>query len=44
MKTLEQIRRQLFVGEFDFSRHALKRAVEGISLMAKLLERQKMLN
>lgn len=28
MKTLEQIRRQLTEGEFDFSHHAFKRAVE----------------
>ncbi len=28
MKTLDQIRRQLSAGEFEFSRHALKRAVE----------------
>jgi len=28
MKSLEQIRRQLVAGEFEFSRHALKRAVE----------------
>jgi hypothetical protein len=28
MKSLEQIRRQLAAGEFEFSRHALKRAVE----------------
>ncbi len=28
MKTLEEIRRQLFLGEFEFSRHALKRVVE----------------
>jgi hypothetical protein len=28
MKTFEQIRQQLMDGEFDFSRHALKRAVE----------------
>ena len=28
MKTLEQIRDQLIAGEFEFSRHALKRAVE----------------
>jgi hypothetical protein len=28
MKTLEQICRQLSAGEFEFSRHALKRAVE----------------
>lgn len=28
MKTFEQIRQQLIDGEFDFSRHALKRAVE----------------
>lgn len=28
MKTFEQIRRQLSIGEFEFSRHALKRAVE----------------
>ena len=28
MKTLEQIRNQLSGGEFDFSRHAVKRAVE----------------
>ncbi|MDD2922667.1 MAG: DUF4258 domain-containing protein [Anaerolineales bacterium] len=28
MKTFEQIRRQLSAGEFEFSRHALKRAVE----------------
>jgi hypothetical protein len=28
MKTLEQIRRHLSAGEFEFSRHALKRAVE----------------
>ena len=28
MKTLEQIRHQLSIGEFEFSRHALKRAVE----------------
>lgn len=28
MKTLEEIRRQLAVGEYEFSRHAFKRAVE----------------
>jgi hypothetical protein len=28
VKTFEQVRRQLRDGEFDFSRHALKRAVE----------------
>ncbi|MCC6499016.1 MAG: DUF4258 domain-containing protein [Anaerolineales bacterium] len=28
MKSLEQIRRQLAAGEFEFTRHALKRAVE----------------
>ena len=28
MKTLEQIRMQLSLGQFDFSRHAVKRAVE----------------
>jgi hypothetical protein len=28
MKTLEQIRLQLLAGEFEFSRHAFKRAVE----------------
>ena len=28
MKTLEEIQRQLSLGEFDFSRHALKRVVE----------------
>lgn len=28
MKTLEAIQRQLSLGEFDFSRHALKRVVE----------------
>ena len=28
MKTFEQICRQLSAGEFEFSRHALKRAVE----------------
>ncbi|GJQ57552.1 MAG: DUF4258 domain-containing protein [Candidatus Scalindua sp. AMX11] len=28
MKTLGEIRRQLFLGEFEFSRHALKRVVE----------------
>lgn len=28
MKTIEQIRTQLFSGEFEFSRHAFKRAVE----------------
>jgi len=28
MKTLEEIRRQLFLGEFEFSRHVLKRVVE----------------
>ena len=28
MKTLEQVRNQLSGGEFDFSRHAVKRAVE----------------
>ncbi len=28
MKTFEEIRRQLSAGEFEFSRHALKRAVE----------------
>ncbi|MDO8752358.1 MAG: DUF4258 domain-containing protein [Anaerolineales bacterium] len=28
MKTFEQICRQLSIGEFEFSRHALKRAVE----------------
>jgi hypothetical protein len=28
MKTLEEVRSQLSAGEFDFSRHALKRVVE----------------
>ena len=28
MKTLEQVRRQLMEGEFDFSHHAFRRAVE----------------
>jgi hypothetical protein len=28
MKTLDDIRRQLSAGEFEFSRHAFKRAVE----------------
>lgn len=28
MKTLEKVRRQLSAGEFEFSRHALKRVVE----------------
>ena len=28
MKSLEQIRRQLAAGEFDFTRHAFKRSVE----------------
>ena len=28
MKTLEKVRSQLSVGEFEFSRHALKRVVE----------------
>lgn len=28
MKTLEEIRNQLAAGEFEFSRHALRRAVE----------------
>ena len=28
MKTLDQIRSQLSIGEFNFSRHALKRVVE----------------
>ena len=28
MKTIDEIRRQLSVGEFEFTRHALKRAVE----------------
>ena len=28
MKTLEQVRRQLRQGEFDFSQHAFRRAVE----------------
>lgn len=28
MKKLVEIRKQLFLGEFDFSRHAFKRAVE----------------
>jgi hypothetical protein len=28
MKTLEAIQRQLSLGEFDFTRHALKRVVE----------------
>ncbi len=28
MKTLEEIRRQLSLGQFEFSRHAFKRAVE----------------
>ena len=28
MKTLEALRKQLSVGEFEFSRHAFKRAVE----------------
>ena len=28
MKTLDDIRRQLVAGEFEFSRHAFKRAIE----------------
>jgi len=28
MKTLEDIRRQLSIGQFEFTRHAFKRAVE----------------
>src|SRR3989442_1732434 len=28
MKTLEDVRRQLVAGEFEFSRHAFRRAVE----------------
>jgi hypothetical protein len=28
MKTLQEIQRQLSLGQFDFSRHAFKRAVE----------------
>jgi hypothetical protein len=28
MKTLEKVRSQLSIGEFEFSRHALKRVVE----------------
>jgi hypothetical protein len=28
MKTLDDIRRQLSAGEFEFSRHAFKRAIE----------------
>ena len=28
MKTLAQIRQQLVAGQFDFSRHAFKRAIE----------------
>ncbi|MDH4083537.1 MAG: DUF4258 domain-containing protein [Nitrospira sp.] len=28
MKTLDDIRRQLYAGEFEFSRHAFKRAIE----------------
>ena len=28
MKTLDEIRRQLSLGEYEFSRHAFKRAVE----------------
>ena len=28
MKTLDDIRRQLAAGEFEFSRHAFKRAIE----------------
>ena len=28
MKTIPRVRQQLSAGEFDFSRHALKRAVE----------------
>ena len=28
MKTIEQVRSQLNAGDFDFSRHALRRAVE----------------
>ena len=28
MKTIEQVRRQLHTGSFDFSRHALRRTVE----------------
>ena len=28
MKTLDDIRRQLTAGEFEFSRHAFKRAIE----------------
>ncbi len=28
MKTLEQVRQQLWVGEYDFSQHAFRRAVE----------------
>ena len=27
MKTLEEIRRQLSLGQFEFSRHAFKRAI-----------------
>jgi hypothetical protein len=28
MKTLQEIRRQLLAGEFEFSRHAFRRAIE----------------
>ncbi len=28
MKTIDEIRTQLFLGQFEFSRHAFKRAVE----------------
>ncbi|MBW4492869.1 MAG: DUF4258 domain-containing protein [Oscillatoria princeps RMCB-10] len=28
MKTLEDVRRQLYLGQFEFSQHAFKRAVE----------------
>jgi len=28
MKTLEDVRKQLAAGEFEFSRHAFRRAVE----------------
>jgi hypothetical protein len=28
MKTLEDVRRQLYLGKFEFSQHAFKRAVE----------------
>jgi len=28
MKTLEDVRKQLVTGEFEFSRHAFRRAVE----------------